>query len=128
VNFKGLAKQIAPDGKRVKMVGFTTVREGTYKQVALTIPSKMIESAIKTEIPQEERVRIQGQLKLADATGSREGVIGLVDEQGKQHEIIVPEGMMSDIVKPLWEDIVIVSGLKIGKKIRLEDILRADEE
>lgn len=128
VNFKGIAKQIAPDGKRVKMVGFTAVREGTHKKVALTIPSKMIESAIKAEIAQEERVRIQGQLKLADATSRREGVIGLVDEQGKQHEIIVPEGMMSDIVKPLWEDIVIVSGLKIGKKIRLEDILKADEE
>lgn len=127
VNFKALAKQVAPDGKRVKMVGFTSILNGEQKQVALTLPQKMIELTKKTETLYEERISIKGQLKLADATSSQ-GVIGLVDDEGKQHEIVVPEGMMSDIVKPLWEDTVIVAGIRVGKKIRLEDISKADTD
>lgn len=127
VNFKALAKQVAPDGKRVKMVGFTSILNGEQKQVVLTLPQKMIELTKKTETLYEERISIKGQLKLADATSSQ-GVIGLVDDEGKQHEIVVPEGMMSDIVKPLWEDTVIVAGIRMGKKIRLEDISKADTD
>ncbi len=48
--------------------------------------------------------------------------IRLVDERGKAHVIEVPPGMMSDIVKPLWDEQVIVTGTKKGRKIILLDI------
>ncbi len=35
---------------------------------------------------------------------------------------------MSDIVKPLWEERVVVTGLKRGKQVFLEDIQREGEE
>ena len=35
-NFIGLAKKIAPDGERIKQVGFTVVRGGSHRSVALT--------------------------------------------------------------------------------------------
>jgi hypothetical protein len=34
----------------------------------------------------------------------------------------VPDGMMSDIVKPLWEEEVTVIGVQKGKKIHLMQI------
>jgi hypothetical protein len=41
--------------------------------------------------------------------------------------IIVPEGMMNDIVRPLWDDTVIVTGTRLKNKIHLKDISKAPE-
>jgi len=129
-NFIGLAKQIAPDGKRVKVVGFTSSMEGAEKKVALTLPQLKMPV---TEIPsiledKGKSVKVKGQLRYADSTSSKGGEIKLVEEDGTKHDIIVPAGMMSDIVKPLWEDIVIVIGVRVKRKILLEDISKAEEE
>jgi hypothetical protein len=42
-----------------------------------------------------------------------------------KHRIIVPEGMLSDIVRPLWEEKVSVTGIQTGTNIHLLDIQRA---
>jgi len=62
---------------------------------------------------------IKGILKFADAVNSK---IKLIDEDGKPHTIIVPEGMLSDIVRPKWEETVTVTGFVKGKEIHLVDI------
>lgn len=129
-NFIGLAKQIAPDGKKVKVVGFTAGAIGSERKVALTLPKQkapFMEASHKAE-NEGKRVTVKGQLRYADATGAKGGTIKLIEENGKKHDIIVPAGMMSDIVKPLWEDTVLVSGTLVGKKIKLEDINKVEEE
>ena len=133
-NFIGLSRTIAPDGDQVKQVGFTAIRNGQERMVALTKPqSQILPAAItfinepkKIALAENIRMKITGELRHADATNSTEGKIWLVDESGKKHEVIVPAGMMADIVKPLWEDTVEVIGTKAGKKIQLEAIQKAD--
>ena len=51
-------------------------------------------------------------------------MIKLVDNVGVEHMVIVPEGMMSDIVRPLWDSYVSVSGLSTENGIQLDDIRR----
>ena len=70
---------------------------------------------------------ITGRLLLADARHSGREKIQLIDDVGQAHNVIVPEGMMSDIVRPLWEERVQVTGYYRGKSIRLEDINRVPE-
>ncbi len=59
---------------------------------------------------------------------TEKGRIVIIDKDNIRHQIIVPAGMMSDIVKPLWEERVVVTGLKRGKQVFLEDIQREGEE
>ncbi len=127
-NFVGLAKRIAPDGEKVKMVGLTKMRDGEEVRVSFTRSQEQITSTIRSRPDEDEKkgslVRVQGRLLLADARESRRK-IQLVDENDAKHDIIVPEGMMDDIVKPLWDEIVIVIGNKVGKKILLSEITKA---
>ena len=129
-NFVGIAKSLAPDGEDVRQVGFTTIRRGKERRVNLTMPRdriKMTSERIADKGAGEEGklVTTTGRLLLADARRSSRQKIQLIDEQGKFLDIVVPEGMMSDIVKPLWEERVQVTGFYRGKTIRLEGISRA---
>lgn len=65
-----------------------------------------------------------GRLLLADGR-KPEGKLKLIDNLGNEHEIIVPEGMMTDIVRPLWDDIVRVKGVRVGKRLHLQEIVAA---
>lgn len=132
-NFVGIAKNLAPDGTEVKQVGFTSLRRGQEATVSLTKPRDQIRLALKRKEELEAKakgalVTKTGRLLYADATHSVKQSIRLIDDEGKSHNVIVPEGMMSDIVKPLWEERVQVSGFYRGRSIRLEDISRAPLE
>ena len=62
-------------------------------------------------------------LKFADATHGDSGFIKVVDQEGgTSHDIKVPEGMMNDIVRPMWDSAVIVRGRTEGRYILLQDI------
>lgn len=130
-NFIGLVKNLAPDGDNVRQVGFTAVRRGEEQRVSLTRTRDQLELVRKGK---EELVKAEGELRTikgtllyADATRSVRQNIRLIDDAGHSHNIIVPEGMMSDIVKPLWEEHVQVTGYYKGKSLRLEDISRVSE-
>jgi hypothetical protein len=127
-NFIGLAKRIAPDGNDVSMVGLTTTNQGEERRVALTRKQKDIPFLAKRDTLEEvgSPVSVTGRLLLADARKS-ERKIQLVDNEGKSHTIVVPEGMMNDIVRPLWNDIVTVTGVRIQRKIHLRDITPVTE-
>lgn len=132
-NFVGIAKNLAPDGKEVTQVGFTALRQGKERRVSLTTPRDQIRLAPEglAEIAvrgKGERTTIAGRLLFADARRSAKQKIQLIDDEGKSHDVIVPEGMMSDIVKPLWEERVKVTGFYQARAIRLEDISRAPVE
>jgi hypothetical protein len=127
-NFVGLAKRIAPDGDVVSLVGLTATRNGREIKVVLTRPQSSIQHSAKPDVSlgKSKRVSVKGRLLLADATKA-ERKIKLVDEKGYAHTVIVPEGMMNDIVKPLWDDTVVVSGIRDQNKLYLEDINPARE-
>lgn len=129
-NFVGIAKNLAPDGREVRQVGFTAQRHGKERRVSLITPRDEIRLAPEraAEIGARGKGKlttITGTLLLADARRSTRPKIQLIDDEGKSHDVIVPEGMMSDIVKPLWEERVKVAGFYYARAIRLEDISRA---
>lgn len=132
-NFVGIAKNLAPDGNDIRVVGFTAIGRGQEKRVSLTNPRDQIKLVAESKREQKGRERgkittIEGRLLLADARRVGKEKIQLVDDEGQTHKVIIPEGMMSDIVKPLWEERVRVTGFYRGKSIRLEDISRVSTD
>ena len=122
-NFVGLARNIAPDGEEIKAVGFAAIRNKVERQVALTITRKQAPISEPKTIREEKEavIKVTGKLLFADARKEK-GEIQIVDGKGKGHRVRVPEGMMSDIVRPLWEYRVTVTGTFRDKKIYLQDI------
>lgn len=127
INFRGLAKAIAPDGEEIQTVGFTALRAGEEKTVALrpvrragpVAPSSAAAPHKATEKPE---ATVTGTLLFADAMEHKQNLIKLVDEAGVKHSIVVPPGMMDDIVRPLWDYRVTVSGPLRRGRILLTDI------
>jgi hypothetical protein len=122
-NFVALAKTFAPDGNNVKVVGLTSSRPKMVTKVLLKTPRLKTPRAVSAA-SSSASVSIKGTLKFADSTRDT-GQIQLVDESGKKHKIVVPEGMMADIVRPMWDTVVVVSGTKTFRGISLEDIVPA---
>lgn len=122
-NFVALVKQMRPDGEKVHSVGFTMGNKGEERKVLLRSPEVKKEKQKKEKTPTEEIV-IEGTLQWADATHEKAGKIKLIDQGGASHTVQVPRHMMSDIVKPLFEELVIVTAIRKGGTIHLEDIHR----
>ena len=126
-NFLGLAKKLAPDGARVRQVGFTVERRGVARHVSVTKPAAdiplppVVETRAENERP-GKNIEIRGTLRFADATGHEANVIKIVNDAGRGRSVRVPEGMMNDIVRPMWDSKVIVRGLQEGRRITLQDI------
>ena len=133
-NFVSLARTLQPDGAKVNMVGFTTTRRGTTKQVAMTeapndvptlTPQDVIPEQSKKAKPDEDIVELRGELLIANAvkkSGKQSGEIEIVTSGNVRVKVVVPPGMMSDIVKPLWESEVQITGTRRGKKVHLMQI------
>ena len=132
-NFVALVREIAPDGEEVSQVGFTTVHKGVERRIALRRPRTAVAAIGKPQqeagrqVDKETQVSVRGRLLLADHRKGIKGHIKLVDSEGDEHKIIVPEGMMSDIVRPLWEYKVEVIGVQKNKSLLLEDIKKAED-
>ncbi len=126
-NFVGMAKKISPDGNDIKLVGFTVHRKEKEQTLSLTRTRSEIaykdQTASKMLGEREGSITsITGKLLYADARRGSKPMIMIIDEEGESHKINVPEGMMSDIVKPLWEQRVRVTGTYKRKTLYLEDI------
>lgn len=123
-NFVGLVRRVAPDGDRIKLVGFTATRRNENVQVVLTTPRErttVLEQAPEPAMA-KKILRVRGVLRYADSRKENQGIIQLLEEGGKLHRIKVPAGMMSDIVRPLWDTEVLVTGEKQGNLVLLQDI------
>jgi hypothetical protein len=127
-NFVALAGRIAPDGDAIKKVVFSAVRDGNSKSVTLAKPqsdfniNRLAVSAASVPEKTKEPVRIIGRLNFADSRTGMTRTIQLEDRKGRFHRVIVPEGMMADIVKPMFESTVEITGRPKGKSVRLEGI------
>jgi len=106
-NFNGLANRLAPDGEEITVVGFTShTADGKERRVALR---KTAEGRRGPRIrgPRSPKVqRLTGRLEYADERSEAKNSIRLTGERGQEHKIVVPRGMMADIVKPLWGSVV----------------------
>lgn len=129
VNFVALAKRIAPDGEKVSMVGLTKVRN--HHEVGVAFTKKRPEFSPKPQMVDTQialtqvEVEVRGRLLFADARKSNRK-IQLVEENGTSHNIAVPQGMMDDIVKPLWDEIVVVKGFRANRNIQLSEIYKVE--
>jgi hypothetical protein len=124
-NFVGLAKQLAPDGDDITLVGFTAERNGEAQSLTITkTRDKRRGQPTPQEAPRE--LTVTGRLLFADERRNTH-IIRLIEDAGTEHKIAVPPGMMSDIVKPLWRDRVTVVGVQKRKTIHLQDITLAAE-
>jgi hypothetical protein len=131
-NFVHLARQIAPDGEAVSLVGLTAVVGTKERKIAITRHQDQIAPSSGRLGPATDgrnaQISVTGTLLYADETLKKaEGRIKIVDEQGNKHTVIVPAGMMSDIVRPMWEDTVTVVGSRVNNAISLEDIQKVEE-
>ena len=127
-NFLGLAGQIAPDGERVRRVGFTVTTFQGERHVVLAPRQKRALGTLSVlkSPEQDENVEVVGTLLEANAKSMERGRIEVVDDQGKAHRFTIPRGMMSDIVKPLFEERVIVTARRKGRSVMFESITLAD--
>jgi hypothetical protein len=124
-NFTALARKLAPDGEKVKTVGFTSVRGDDTKQVALSRPAGI---AWRPRSDESKTERITGIIRSADETSRHREhpVFGLEDDQGKKQTVTVPPGMLQDIVKPYWGERVRVIATRKQKRLELVDIEAAE--
>jgi hypothetical protein len=111
-NFVGLAKRVVPDGEEIRTVGLTALHDGRERRVLMYSTPRMMRTVAhrRRGADSEEPVVVRGFLKMSDSRRERRGRIVLVDADGQQHRVMVPPGMMRDIVRPLYEDEVVVSG------------------
>ncbi len=128
-NFLGLAKKLAPDGDRIRQVGFTVVRGGIPRYLSVTTPASRFppSDVIESTSSQLSIVEISGTLLYATATTDRNR-IKIVDQDKSPHDVIVPVGLMDDIVRPMWNSFVTIRGsLKGNQKIvKLREIWESD--
>jgi hypothetical protein len=129
-NFVALARQLQPDGTQVKLVGLTCLRDGVERRVQLSrqVPRSGDQPFERPMVSLDtgQAVTIVGRLKYADSMSKQEK-IRLVDDDGKTSLIYVPKGMMADIVRPLWDDVVTVVAHRRGTRLTLSEIARRDE-
>ena len=124
-NFFRLAKKVAPDGERIRQVGFTTIHSGREHPVALTRPSSEITppSLPILLIADGETVEIRGVLRYAEAIRGSGDQIRVVDSESiTPSPVDVPANMMNDIVRPMRDERVVIQGIRTGNRITLLSI------
>ena len=125
-NFLVLAKNLAPDGERVRQVGFTAVAGGKERSVELTTPAAELPlPSVAEPAPDFAKPEvIKGILRFADALkgDDKNSIQVLEDGRKRPTRVIVPPGMMNDIVRPMWDSRVVIQATRVGKTITLEDI------
>lgn len=122
-NFVNLAKRLAPDGKHVGTTGLSGTTAGKPCAIVLKPQSGAPFNPPDdvTPVREAERVTIEGTLLLADAERSQYGLIEVVGANGKTKFKVSP-ALMSDVVRPFFGSVVIVTGHKKGRTYHLDDI------
>lgn len=128
-NFIGLAKRIAPDGRDIKTVGFTALKGEKERRVVLSSRLDQLQQpSLRVTEDTTREIKISGTLKFANSLRLRSGLIQIVDNQGVPHKIQVPPGLMGDIVRPMYEQEVVVTGQLKANVVVLDTIVPAEAE
>ncbi len=127
-NFVGLAKQMAPDGEDIKVVGFNSIREGKERPVALRKKRRRLK---ETKVDDTSASSTPNELTLIGtlmhANTPLKGKYGSVKlrshkDQTIYYNISVPVSLMKDVVQPFYEEDVIIQAHEEKKKIILDEI------
>ncbi len=133
-NFVGLARELSPDGREIKAVGFTTFVKGQERRSVLAMPrsTSSLELIAVTDrnptgaaVPIRRPVHIVGELKFADSRRAGADMIELVAKPGgrtKRYRVRVPRGMMADIVRSKFDQMVEIEGTQIGGATGIIDL------
>lgn len=110
-NFVVLARDIAPDGKKISSVGLSSLK----RSVGLTRARSSIELPPESgrEIQMDTPVEITGILDYASARRRKESV-GLTTPTGQEYDIVLDEGL-EDLVRSYFGQLVLVRGHLIDK-------------
>ncbi len=128
-NFIALTKKLSPDGDRVINVGLSAQVHNKPIVVALsklksTYGFDFLNKPKGEEHHEVREVEIIGTLFFADSMKSK---IKLYDEfSGKEYLVEVPKGILSDVVKPFFEEDVRIKGMLKNKVIHLGSIDKVD--
>lgn len=123
-NFVSLTKILAPDGDRIKQTGFTIMRNGEQKAVALQRKQESFKEEI-AKIREDKfenqsqatpiNIHLSGTLKIANAKLNTIRIVTLEKSDSFNHNIKVSEGL-SDVVKMYFDEVVEVVLLKLDDK------------
>lgn len=131
-NFVGLTKLLAPDGDKIKMVGFSVSRNGENKPIAL----KKNQQQIRDDFGQKEQSDQSGEAHIKkeftgilmhahSPIGRKHGLVKLYtqdEEKPTQIQIQVPIALMKDVVQPFYEEKVRVQVTERQDKFYLDEI------
>jgi hypothetical protein len=123
-NIIGLIKKMSPDSKDVTMVGLSTMQYNREESVAFVRSCDDIHISSLQPGSDEaiDEITITGKLNYANADNHD---IRLLSEDGDSYKVIVPKGILGDIVKPYWEQIVTIKGKVKENKIYFEDLINS---
>lgn len=123
-NFLSLIKDMAPDGERINMVGFTSSNQA----VGLTRLRSKIELVPKIEKKDEQRKQVQISGILDYATARKRESLGITSDDGIEFTIVAQEGF-EDLVHSYFKEHVTIIGFLNQKKreIQLLDLQHSDE-
>lgn len=127
-NFTALTRKLAPDGRRVRTVGFTSKRGDETREVALSHAAAPV---WRGQVDEQRRVELIGVIHSADETSKRgdHPVFGIEDDNQKTHNVTVPPGILQDIVKPYWgERVKVIATRTRGSRLELVDIEPHEQE
>lgn len=121
-NFVSLAKKIAPDGQRIRTVGFTATEGEDCRRIA--IQGRPSEKWTRKAVQQRRVIQLIGTLTSAQKDPKRadRNLIGIRDEKGITRTVLVPKGMMNDIVRPHWDNRVMATCFTFRDKYKLMDL------
>lgn len=131
-NFLGLSKGIAPDGRDIRQIRFSANTNGSTRNVTFVRPASEISPVVQTSLDTgAEFVEVSGTLRYADASSNSGHIrIKLIEDSGQSHDILVPAGLVDDIVRPMWNLPVTVYGTRRSNQtaIWLNDIWPSDQD
>ena len=129
-NFLSLATRIAPDGREIHSVGFSTSQNNQDLTVVFSTPKSTLKNLdLSDSTPTDtEQIEIRGKLLEANAMRQRTSSIQVIDDSQKRHKIKVPREMIADIVKPMFEEDVVVTVTRKGGENKLLSIDYSDQE
>lgn len=124
-NFHAYAKRLAPDGRKINNVGFTSIRGDERREASLSHPP---DSSIRRIEDESKIERFVGEIHKADELRRGAPLIGLRDVNDNVFQIEVPAGL-GDIVKPYWgERVEVVVRRTSPTKYELVDLEAATGE
>ena len=124
-NFLALGRQLQPDGLAITSVELVGNLRRGQKRVRLITPKVRKPRAKLTGVDTEERVEVTGLLRVAEKRDEGKEMVEIVDSHEKWHKVHVPAALMADVVRPLWDSPVTITGRRTrgkGSVIELETI------